>query len=423
MKNIICILSIILLSHVGRAQQSNQQDTTRPVQLGQQGWQRVPTGTTDPIVSVSFPTKDTAFAGGATPLRSVDGGLTWQPFFPPVKGHIDFVNGQDGYTQGYSTGRAYFTHNGGASWDSANDQLQVALYVTAVSRDTVYIAGSNDVSHTYDGGKTWSRSTIAGPGINGIAFRDGLHGVVVGSVQPGPQPHHELTAACFTTDDGGKTWVQHYTGATQELVSCTYLDTKSLLAIGALGIAFRSTDQGLSWSRVDSGATHEYYEIALRNQTAIAVGVNGLIRATLDGGTTWYNQASGVSVTLTSVQMFDDKIALASGDSGVILKTNDGGKDWVQIAPQSSQALNVLSYQNPETPNVEIVYTLPQLQNVTAKVYNLMGKEVANLANGELQQSGKQRLVFNGSAVASGTYLYTITTNRFHASGKFEVTH
>jgi hypothetical protein len=161
----------------------------------------------------------------------------------------------------------------------------------------------------------------------------------------------------------------------------------------------------------------------LRNQTAIAVGVNGLIRATLDGGTTWYNQASGVSVTLTSVQMFDDKIALASGDSGVILKTNDGGKDWVQIAPQSSQALNVLSYQNPETPNVEIVYTLPQLQNVTAKVYNLMGKEVANLANGELQQSGKQRLVFNGSAVASGTYLYTITTNRFHASGKFEVTH
>jgi photosystem II stability/assembly factor-like uncharacterized protein len=391
------------------------------VQLGQQGWQRVPTGTTDPIVSVSFPTKDTAFAGGATPLRSVDGGLTWQPFFPPVKGHIDFVNGQDGYTQGYSTGRAYFTHNGGASWDSANDQLQVALYVTAVSRDTVYIAGSNDVSHTYDGGKTWSRSTIAGPGINGIAFRDGLHGVVVGSVQPGPQPHHELTAACFTTDDGGKTWVQHYTGATQELVSCTYLDTKSLLAIGALGIAFRSTDQGLSWSRVDSGATHEYYEIALRNQTAIAVGVNGLIRATLDGGTTWYNQASGVSVTLTSVQMFNDKIALASGDSGIILKTTNGGVDWVQISPPNSQAIISQSYPEPSHGALTLSYSMPQLQHVTLSIVDVTGRLIATVVNNELTTAGDHQLSIDANQYPPGIYYYMLRTERFQGSGKFTI--
>jgi hypothetical protein len=60
---------------------------------------------------------------------------------------------------------------------------------------------------------------------------------------------------------------------------------------------------------------------------------------------------------------------------------------------------------------------------VKAIVYNLMGKQIETLANGELQQPGRQRLIFNSSAVPSGTYIVTITTNRYHASGKFEITH
>jgi hypothetical protein len=60
---------------------------------------------------------------------------------------------------------------------------------------------------------------------------------------------------------------------------------------------------------------------------------------------------------------------------------------------------------------------------VKAIVYNLQGKQIATLANGELQQPGKQRLIFNSSGLPSGTYLITITTNRSHATGKFEITH
>jgi hypothetical protein len=121
--------------------------------------------------------------------------------------------------------------------------------------------------------------------------------------------------------------------------------------------------------------------------------------------------------------MRDDSNALAAGDAGVILKTTNGGKDWVQVSPPSSQSLTVLSFQDPETPNVEIVYDLPQLQNVKVSVYNLMGKQIAILANGELQQPGKQRLIFNSSTLPSATYLITITTNRYHATGKFEIIH
>jgi photosystem II stability/assembly factor-like uncharacterized protein len=424
---IVSILSIMLLAHVGRAQQSNPDPNSTPLQSQSLGWVKIPISTTDPVTSLSFPTKDTAFALSNPSLRSIDGGNTWQPFAQPSNYLYQFLDGQYGYAVGYNASLAYHTSDGGLHWTSANDSNVLVHAVLAVTRETAFVFG-DDITRTTNGGKSWAfpLKSVGHAQILGAAFFDSKHGIFVGYVQPGPQQHHELTAGCFTTSNGGETWEQQYTGAGDALLGVTYLSLDTIVAVGGLNYILRSTNGGVKWDSIVSpllNNTHGIAAIDNKDGRIIAVGIPGLILTSLDAGLTWEKEGSGVTSLLGSIKMLDRNVALASGDSGVILKTTNGGTDWVQVAPPSSQSLSVLSFQDPETPNVEIVYDLPQPQNVKAIVYDLLGKQIAILVNGELQQPGKQRLKFNSSAVPSRTYLYTITTNRFHTSGKFEITH
>ncbi|KAA0247237.1 MAG: T9SS C-terminal target domain-containing protein, partial [Chlorobiota bacterium] len=50
-------------------------------------------------------------------------------------------------------------------------------------------------------------------------------------------------------------------------------------------------------------------------------------------------------------------------------------------------------------------------------VYNVLGKEVATLANGEFE-SGRHSVDFNASDLASGVYYYTISAGNFSSTKK-----
>jgi photosystem II stability/assembly factor-like uncharacterized protein len=430
------IFSIVLLCQVSRAQntQSNPDQNGNPPQTQSLGWVQVPIANMSGATFLSYPSRDTAYCMAAissqmltTGLMSVDGGLTWQSFSTPPLWAMTFFDGKYGYTAGYTTHTAYHTSDGGQSWTSADDSDQRVSMVCPITKDTCFLAGNIFISRTTDAGKSWHSRAINMTGILGMAFADSKHGIVVGEVQPGPLPFHtELTAGCYTTSDGGQTWVQQYSGSRHSLTGVTYCTHDTLVAVGGYYFVSRSRDGGQTWDSIPNPTLdriHGVIAVASSGRFVLSVGGSGIISSSQDYGITWQRQLSGVSTDLNSIAMRDDSNALAAGDAGVILKTTNGGKDWVQVSPPSSQSLTVLSFQDPETPNVEIVYDLPQLQNVKVSVYNLMGKQIAILANGELQQPGKQRLIFNSSTLPSATYLITITTNRYHATGKFEIIH
>ncbi len=70
-----------------------------------------------------------------------------------------------------------------------------------------------------------------------------------------------------------------------------------------------------------------------------AVGGDGVILATNDGGQHWQPQLSGVTSWLNGVQFNDPSHGWAVGGGGVILSTNDGGQHW---QPQTSGVNSVL---------------------------------------------------------------------------------
>ncbi|MEO1021699.1 MAG: T9SS type A sorting domain-containing protein [Bacteroidota bacterium] len=76
------------------------------------------------------------------------------------------------------------------------------------------------------------------------------------------------------------------------------------------------------------------------------------------------------------------------------------------------------NYPNPFNPSTNITFNLPQAQNVTLKVYNMLGQVVATLIDNDRRGSGLNTITFDASTFASGIYIYQLTGNNVTLSQK-----
>ncbi len=70
------------------------------------------------------------------------------------------------------------------------------------------------------------------------------------------------------------------------------------------------------------------------------------------------------------------------------------------------------NYPNPFNPSTVIRYSIPAASNVSLKIYNLLGQEVATLVNME-QKPGNYETSFNAGSLSSGVYIYRIQAGTF----------
>ena len=75
------------------------------------------------------------------------------------------------------------------------------------------------------------------------------------------------------------------------------------------------------------------------------------------------------------------------------------------------------NYPNPFNPSTQIQYALPTDANVTIAIYDLVGRHIRTLVNGQVN-AGYHSTLWNatnemGSPVSAGVYIYTITANDF----------
>jgi endonuclease/exonuclease/phosphatase family metal-dependent hydrolase len=68
------------------------------------------------------------------------------------------------------------------------------------------------------------------------------------------------------------------------------------------------------------------------------------------------------------------------------------------------------NYPNPFNPTTNISFSLPEQSNISLKIYNLMGREVATLANSRTFSGGTHTVTFDASSLASGMYIYRLST-------------
>ena len=75
------------------------------------------------------------------------------------------------------------------------------------------------------------------------------------------------------------------------------------------------------------------------------------------------------------------------------------------------------NYPNPFNPSTEIQFTLPEAGHVTLAVYDIQGREVARLLDGQ-QEAGPHAATFTATDLPTGTYLYRLTAGGVTESGR-----
>lgn len=78
------------------------------------------------------------------------------------------------------------------------------------------------------------------------------------------------------------------------------------------------------------------------------------------------------------------------------------------------------NYPNPSNPSTRIKFYLPKNEFGSLKVYDLVGREVAVLVNGFISE-GFHEIDFNTSGLATGIYIYQLTTSKKLLTNKLMV--
>jgi len=96
-------------------------------------------------------------------------------------------------------------------------------------------------------------------------------------------------------------------------------------------------------------------------------------------------------------------------------ETSVGDEDHIALQYQLSQ-----NYPNPFNPTTVIKYSLPTGSDVSLKVYDELGREVATLVDGFVS-AGSHQVTLDARSLASGMYVYRLTSGVFTESRKLVV--
>jgi len=150
-----------------------------------------------------------------------------------------------------------------------------------------------------------------------------------------------------------------------------------------------------------------------------------------DTGRTWVEQEIFDGDLLGRDIVFtDEKHAWFLCDNGKLFYTNNNGGIATDVRENIDEIIPneftlEQNYPNPFNPSTVIKYAIPQQTtqrvastHVVLKVYDVLGKEVATLVNGE-QSGGSYEVEFDASGLSSGTYFYRLVAGNFSKTMKF----
>lgn len=230
------------------------------------------------------------------------------------------------------------TGDGGQTWRRQQTGTQQNLLSVAVVDPQKACAVGSDgvIVGTSDAGQTWRSYRLkAGLTLFGVDFTDEMNGWAVGEFQ-----------TVLHTDDGGRRWEVQSGGKRADFALSPYLGVRFLDArhgwVSAQGgAAYWTTDGGKTWTKA---------LLPLRSAT-FAITQNRLSDRQMD---LWFTGENGALVkiplsddipsalsganlyrpsffTLTDLAFFG-RAGVAVGTEGTILWTNDGGKSWAHAA-------------------------------------------------------------------------------------------
>jgi len=377
---------------------------------GGQNWSIISKGHRNFLSRVIFSDSLTGWACGEGMFKTTDGGQTWNQKNSFGVNDLFFLNNNLGWTVS-GNGYTRKTTDGGESWNTYLTGNAYSLYsVYFCDSLNGWACGEYYVKKTTDGGVTWSTSFIVSYGtLTSIHFFDLLNGVVIGYTMTNYPP--TPGAVTYFTSDGGVTWTESQSPLTSSR-GASFIDSLGWVATGSTLHFTQNRGRSWSWLKYLPKSINNIF--FLDKNTGFIAAAGGSIYKTTDGGTVWNDLPSITSNALYDVFFLTPEKGFAVGQSGTMIayynnptSVND---DLRQEKPNSY--LLSQNYPNPFNPTTVISYQLPVNSNVSLRLYDILGNEVARLVD-EMQDAGRHEVEFNGSRFPSGVYFYQLRAGGF----------
>jgi len=344
--------------------------------------------------------------------NTTDGGLSWQlQFYDASKcrfiNYVEMFDSLNGMAMGDpadSTIPAPFlkTTNGGVDWISQNTSYLIGLSgfdiwrgVDFVNVNQGYFYKNNTIYKTINSGIDWEFILIGEfcPLLKGydenILLAEGTIGSSIGSM------HRTL--------DGGQSWGSYQYDSLSWGTDLEFIpNNPAKVWYSSLDSydskVFFSSDTGKTWTK----------EFGLNN-----LWFNDIIFTDENNGWLLANApATGIKTRIFRTTN--------GGQGGIVVSIDNDGTDINPMGFKLKQ-----NYPNPFNPSTKIKYTIPSVTlrqaqsdiNVTLKVYDILGREVATLVNEE-KPAGTYEVEFDGTGLPSGIYFYKLTAGKFSSTKK-----
>ena len=257
-------------------------------------------------------------------------------------GHTSYINGVFAANDSvvYSVGlhdRIEKSIDGGQNWTTLHSTGNFSAWFDTyfTQQDTGWVVGnSGKIWNTIDGQVWSSQSSGYSHQWYGVYFNNPNTGFACGE-----------NGVIIKTVDGGATWVPKPTGTTESIREIQFLNELDGYAVGFNGTCLSTNDAGETWGTVTLGEMYHVNDLYFLNENVgWVVGYNpATIQKTINGGSTWTKQDISNTQNILSICMESELEGYFVGVNGMIKSTVDGGANWIVDTTYTSEHLSVIN--------------------------------------------------------------------------------
>ena len=206
-----------------------------------------------------------------------------------------------------------------------------------------------------------------------------------------------------------ETWANEtYVDAQFQKMKVKFIDQGYAVILGEYGVISR-LDLGEQLNAEFAGYRKYYIEYVTRSMF-----LHGLVPYYWDNGGIG-DDGMGLFNRATGEQAYSeiiDAIIKAVDTTGL------NGVETPQLNQNPKDFYLVQNYPNPFNPSTTIRFNIPSESYVSLDVFDIMGREIANIVSGEMKPGSYSRK-FDGTALSSGIYFYRLKAGSFSQTRKF----
>ncbi|MBK6418002.1 MAG: T9SS type A sorting domain-containing protein [Ignavibacteria bacterium] len=312
---------------------------------------------------------------------------------------IYFESGFNGDGSGYSQFRALESTDHGASWREYKHPARQNSQTTAfdVGRNgAACTLGGDGMSISVDDYGTWRSVLAIDPNGKALNLKFCL------AVSPRLFFAYGGHRALYRSSDSGRTLQRIEIPSVDKIRDMMFADDDFGVCVGDQGDIFRTTDAGISWTKVASGTAYELHSVFVKSRSEWLVGGDDLkVITTKDGGATWHDISipnTSAKVDITNVVFIGDHEYLASGRAFCFRGKDLGGSTSVPDSTSSRHAVTSSLLSISPNPSMNSATITVADRSPVLRLYDASGRFVSSytVENG--------RVVVNTSELSNGVY-------------------